>query len=202
MKNGALLGLARVSTKEQDLGAQVSKLESYGCRKVWKAKHSGKSQEHQELINDLLEYAREGDTVVITKLDRLGRSLSQVLLNLETFKERGITVKCIEQGVDTGANDLMGKAMVHLLALFAEMERDMIEDRMQSGKAHSVAKRIEAGATKEEAEKAVKGGRPLKMGAETYKSIVQGLANGEPVAAMARKHGVTRSSIYNIKKSL
>ncbi|MFA0345729.1 recombinase family protein [Vibrio sp. 10N.222.55.C6] len=202
MKNGALLGLARVSTKEQDLGAQVSKLESYGCRKVWKAKHSGKSQEHQELINDLLEYAREGDTVVITKLDRLGRSLSQVLLNLETFKERGITVKCIEQGVDTRANDLMGKAMVHLLALFAEMERDMIEDRMQSGKAHSVAKRIEAGATKAEAEKAVKGGRPLKMGADTYKSIVQGLANGEPVAAMARKHGVTRSSIYNIKKSL
>ncbi|WP_031780468.1 recombinase family protein, partial [Vibrio diabolicus] len=120
----ALIGFARVSTQHQDLTAQIEKLKAAGCSKIFKGKHSGKADTNKEALSKLLEYVREGDTVVVTKMDRLGRSLSQVLNTLDSLEQRGINLLAIDQAVDTSKDDPMSKAMVQLLGMFAEMERN------------------------------------------------------------------------------
>ncbi|MCC5488527.1 recombinase family protein [Vibrio lentus] len=198
----AKLGIARVSTAKQDLDAQIDALTEFGCDKIYSAKHSGKGKDHQALIEEVLDYSREGDTVVVTKIDRLGRSLSGVLMNIENFKGKGVHVLALHQNIDTSSDDIMAKAMVSLMGLFAEMERDFIVARNAEGKAHKRARLIAEGYTTKQADDALKGGRPRTMSDESYKAIVKGLREGVPIARMARDYGVNRSSIYAIKKKL
>ncbi|MFC1102689.1 recombinase family protein [Pasteurella multocida] len=95
------VGFARVSTQQQDLSEQIRALEEYGCKKIFSGKHSGKAEKNKEQLDELLNYIREGDVVVVTKLDRLGRSLSQCLSILEQFKKQNIGFVAIHQGIDT-----------------------------------------------------------------------------------------------------
>lgn len=84
----AKIGYARVSTLKQDLNEQITELEKFGCMKIFSSKHSGKAQENKEQLDELLNYIREGDIVVVTKLDRLGRSLSQCLKIIDMLIEK------------------------------------------------------------------------------------------------------------------
>lgn len=95
------VGYARVSTLKQDLNEQIAELEKFGCTKIFSGKHSGKSEQNEEQLNELLNYIREGDVVVVTKLDRLGRSLSQCLKVLDMLRENKIGFIALNQGIDT-----------------------------------------------------------------------------------------------------
>ena len=108
----ALIGFARVSTQAQDLSIQMEALKAQGCVKIFQGKHSGKADTNKEALEELLEYVRSGDVVVVTKMDRLGRSLSQVLIVLDVLESKGVTLKAIDQGIDTAKGDPLSKAMV------------------------------------------------------------------------------------------
>ncbi|WP_134704916.1 recombinase family protein [Ammoniphilus sp. YIM 78166] len=132
---GKLYGYARVSAAHQDLEIQIEELQRYGVDELFYEKMSGKNMNDRTEFKRILEVVQPGDTVVGYKLDRMGRSISDVLKTYESFTERGIHLVCLADGIDTRrSNDIMTKAMVTLLGLFAEMERNFISERTMSGK--------------------------------------------------------------------
>lgn len=186
----AKIGYARVSTQGQNLKEQLSELEKYGCEKIFSGKHSGKAKENQQQLNELLNYIREGDVVIVTKLDRLGRSLSQCLKVLDFFKEKNIGFIALHQGIDTTIkNNPMATAMIHLLGLFAELERNFIVDRTKSGKqAKLLAGEINA-----------LGGRPKKLTAEMEKKLINDFQKGISISEAARKYDISRATVSRYK---
>lgn len=182
---GQLIGFARVSTRQQDLTVQVEKLTQYGCERIFQGKHSGANESNKVALEELLGYVRAGDTVVVTKLDRLGRSLSQVLTTLDRLKERGVTFTAIDQqNIDTTRDDPMSKAMVHLLGVFAEMERNFIVERTTEGKAAS----------------GNYGGRKPKLSSSVQQEIIEKLNAGMSKRKLASDYSVSRGTIINIAK--
>ena len=187
----AKIGYARVSTLKQDLNEQISELEKFGCKKIFSGKHSGKAEKNEEQLNELLNYIREGDTVVVTKLDRLGRSLSQCLKMLDFLLENKIGFVALDQGIDTTKRkDPMAMAMIHLLGLFAELERNFIVERTQGGK---LAK-IESGDLK------AIGGRPKKLSEKAEEKLVKDILKGGSINELAKKYEVSRATISRYKK--
>lgn len=187
----AKVGYARVSTLKQDLNEQIAELEKFGCTKIFSGKHSGKPEQNEEQLNELLNYIREGDVVVVTKLDRLGRSLSQCLKVLEELKSKNIGFIALNQGIDTTKKtNPMTTAMIHLLGLFAELERNFIVERTQGGK----AARIAAGDSK------AVGGRPKKLSDKSVKSLIKDLKKGISLTEATKKYAVSRATISRYKK--
>ena len=181
----SLIGFARVSTKQQDLTIQLEKLSAHGCTKIFQGKHSGKADTNKQALEELLNYAREGDTVVVTKLDRLGRSLSQVLNTLDSFNNRGVKLVALDQPIDTSRDDPMSKAMVQLLGMFAEMERNFIVSRTSEGKAQS----------------GNYGGRKPKLTEEQRLEVKAKLSQGVSKVALSKEYDVSRATILNISQS-
>ena len=187
----AKVGYARVSTLKQDLNEQIAELEKFGCTKIFSGKHSGKPEQNEEQLNELLNYIREGDVVVVTKLDRLGRSLSQCLKVLDMLTENKIGFVALNQGIDTTKRkDPMAMAMIHLLGLFAELERNFIVDRTQGGK---LAK-IESGDLK------AIGGRPKILSEKTEKRLLKDFQKNYSLTKLAEKYEVSRATISRYKK--
>ena len=187
----AKIGYARVSTLKQDLNEQIAELEKFGCTKIFSGKHSGKPEQNEEQLNELLNYIREGDVVVVTKLDRLGRSLSQCLKVLDMLAENKIGFVALNQGIDTTKRiDPMAMAMIHLLGLFAELERNFIVDRTQGGK---LAK-IESGDLK------AIGGRPKILSEKAEKRLLKDLQKNYSLTKLAEKYEVSRATISRYKK--
>ena len=187
----AKVGYARVSTLKQDLNEQITELEKFGCTKIFSGKHSGKPEQNEEQLNELLNYIREGDVVVVTKLDRLGRSLSQCLKVLDMLTENKIGFVALNQGIDTTKRkDPMAMAMIHLLGLFAELERNFIIDRTQGGK---LAK-IESGDLK------AIGGRPKILSEKAEKRLLKDLQKNYSLTKLAEKYEVSRATISRYKK--
>jgi len=173
------IGFARVSTSAQDLTVQIDALKSAGCEKIFSGKHSGKADTNKLVLDELLDYVRNGDTVYVTKMDRLGRSLTQVLTTLDLLKERGVTFVAIDQNINTMNEDAMSKAMVQLLGMFAEMERNFIVSRTTEGK-------IASGNF---------GGRKRLLTDEQKKEINILLEAGESQNKLSKKFGVSRVTI-------
>ena len=179
----SLIGFARVSTQAQDLEHQTQALRDAGCSKIFQGKHSGKAEDNKSALAQLMEYVREGDTVLVTKLDRLGRSLSQVLVTLDQFQAKGVGFKCLDQNIDTTENnDPMAKAMIHLLGLFAELERNFIVSRTQEGR--KATGRL--------------GGRPPKLTDDVKQTVRKKFTAGASKAALSREFGVSRVTIKRI----
>ena len=124
------IGYARVSTQEQKLAAQIELLQQAGCEKIYKEKKSGATKERPAFLQ-LMEHLRTGDTVVVLKLDRLGRSLKDLISILEDIKERGAHFKSLEDNLDTSTS--MGKLLFQLFGAFAEYERSIIRERTRIG---------------------------------------------------------------------
>lgn len=181
----ALIGWARVSSQGQDLTQQVKRLEEYGCKKIFQGKHSGKADTNKAAIDALIDYVREGDVVVITKLDRLGRSLKQVLNVLDQLKEKEVSVKALDQPIDTTNDSPMAHAMTQLLGVFAELERSFIITRTQEGKAASGRY----------------GGRPKKLNQQQISEIKRRHAEGESIARLSESYAVSRMTISRYLKA-
>jgi len=125
-----LIGYARVSTSDQTLNLQKDALEKIGCTKIFTDIISGSTTERQGL-DDALAYVREGDTLVVWRLDRLGRSLKHLIEAITALNNRKIGFKSIQENIDTTTSG--GKLIFHIFGALAEFERDIIRERTQAG---------------------------------------------------------------------
>ncbi len=125
-----LIGYARVSTADQTLNLQQDALEKAGCSKIFTDTISGAKTERVGL-EQALSYVRPGDTLVVWRLDRLGRSLKHLIETITTLHDRGIGFKSITENIDTTTSG--GKLVFHIFGALAEFERDIIRERTQAG---------------------------------------------------------------------
>ncbi|MBA9027594.1 recombinase family protein [Peribacillus huizhouensis] len=127
-------GYGRVSSAGQNLTAQIKQLQEAGCDIIFKEKVSGRKKEEREQFNLLLETVLEGDTIVVTKLDRFARSTKDALNTIEYLKGKGVSLIVLNMGgdkIDTGT--AIGKLMITVLSGIAEFEADMIKERQLEG---------------------------------------------------------------------
>src|SRR5687768_12616855 len=125
-----LIGYARVSTQEQILNLQRDALEKAGCNKIFTDTASGAKTERIGL-DEALNYVRKGDTLVVWRLDRLGRSLPHLIATMTDLEERGIGFKSLTENIDTTTSG--GKLIFHIFGALAEFERNLIRERTQAG---------------------------------------------------------------------
>ena len=133
----ALVGYARVSTLGQSLEVQREKLETAEADKIFEEKKSG-IDTHRPALKQCLEYLREGDTLLISRIDRLARSAEDLLRIVRELEEKRVTLRVIDQSIDT--RDAAGKAFLGMLAVFAEFETNIRKERQMDGIAKAKAK--------------------------------------------------------------
>ena len=120
------IGYARVSTKEQSLNLQEDALQKAGCEKIYSEQISGAKSERPQL-QEMIKHLRQGDIVVVWKLDRLGRSIRDLIKLVSTFQDNGVGFQSLQDAIDTTTPT--GKLTFHLFAALAEFERDIISTR-------------------------------------------------------------------------
>lgn len=180
---GMILGYGRVSTTEQDVDPQVSELKKAGAEKIFAEKASGGRWDRPEL-HRMLGQLREGDCVLVWKLDRISRSLIDLLSILRTIEEAGATFRSLTEPVDTSTAG--GRMMMQIVGAFAEYERGLIRERTRVGLA--AAKR--AGKTL---------GRPQKLTTEQKRAARDLLQGGQKSQSeIARIFGVHPSTISRL----
>jgi len=131
------IGYARVSTQDQELGLQLDALEQAGCEKIYQEKVSGAAKARPQL-EALLEHLRKGDVVVVWKLDRLVRSLKDLVSLVNQIQEKGASFQSVNDQIDT--TSAHGKFTFHIFASLAEFERDIIRERTKAGLAAARAR--------------------------------------------------------------
>ncbi len=180
---GTLIGYKRVSTSAQDAQLQADALNEAGCSRIFEDKASGKNADRAGLIA-ALDYMRDGDTLCVWKLDRLGRSTKDVLTIAEDLHARGISLRILT-GTLAGSYSPKGegKFFFTMMVAFAELERDMIVERTRAGLDAAKAQ----GRT---------GGRPTVMDADKLVAAKARKAKGESVTAIAKAMGVSRATLY------
>lgn len=127
---GIFIGYARVSTTDQTLALQEAALNKADCKRIFRDTSSGAKADRPGLAA-ALDYVREGDTLVVWKLDRLGRSLQHLIATLTTLEQRGIGFKSLTENIDTTTPG--GKLIFHIFGALAEFERDLIRERTAAG---------------------------------------------------------------------
>lgn len=142
---GKLVGYARVSTTGQKLDIQERALKAKGCEKVYMEKRSGKTADRPEL-EKMLDFVREGEAVVVTKLDRLGRSVADLANISKKLDDKGVGLIVIDQGIDTTTPH--GKLMFHMIAAVAEFELSLRYERQMEGIAEAQRKGVKFGRKK------------------------------------------------------
>lgn len=181
----ALVGYARVSTVEQDLSLQLEVLKIAGCKKIFSEKISGSQKEGREQLKDCLAYLREGDTLVVTRIDRLSRSLRDLQNLVYELKDQKIYFKATEQPVDT--SNAAGKAFLDMLGVFAEFETNLRRERQLEG----IAKAKKEGKYK---------GRQPTAKAKSHQ-VISLIKEGFTRQAVAQKLDIGVASIYRILKT-
>jgi DNA invertase Pin-like site-specific DNA recombinase len=126
----AIIGYARVSTKDQKLDLQLDALTKYGVDRTFSEKMTGTKYDRPEL-QSMLTYLREGDTVVVWKLDRIGRSMKDLITVVQGFQDKGINFVSLKENIDTSS--ATGKLIFNIFASLAEFERDIISERTRAG---------------------------------------------------------------------
>jgi len=183
----SIIGFARVSTNQQDLTLQIQALKSAGCEEIFHGKHSGASKENEVILNELVRFIRKGDIVLVTKLDRLGRSLKSVLSTIDAIHKKEATIRSFDGVIDTSNQSPFGKAMVNLIGTFAQLERDLIISRTQEGRiaAKAAGKHL---------------GRPATISSEERAKIKIKLINeSSNISQLAKRYGVSRTTIRRIR---
>lgn len=125
-----LIGYARVSTADQDMAMQIEALDKAGCHRVFRDVASGAKSDRTGL-DEALAFLRPGDTLVVWKLDRLGRSLPHLVQTVEALHERGVGFRSLTEAIDTTTPS--GELVFHLFAVLAQFERNLIRERTKAG---------------------------------------------------------------------
>ena len=174
------IGYARVSTQEQSLDLQKDALVKCGCTEIFEDTISGAKSERPGL-EKLLKYVRPGDTLVVWKLDRLGRSLKHLIELVQLFQERNVGFQSIQENIDT--TTASGKLFLHIFGALAEFERELIRERTLAG-------------LKSAANRGRKGGRPRAM---DEKKIEQARAlhrSKIAISEICRTLGISKGTLY------
>jgi DNA invertase Pin-like site-specific DNA recombinase len=124
------IGYARVSTEEQTLNLQLDALNAAGCDRIFRDRVSGAKADRPGLI-EALDHLRSGDTLVVWRLDRLGRSLPHLIATVTALADRGVSFKSLTESIDT--TNTGGRLIFHIFGALAEFERDLIRERTQAG---------------------------------------------------------------------
>jgi DNA invertase Pin-like site-specific DNA recombinase len=175
-----LIGYARVSTQDQNLDLQLEALTKAGCDKLFDDKISGSRAERPGLAK-ALETLREGDSLVVWKLDRLGRSVKHLVDLVGELHKRGVQFKSLTDAIDTGTSS--GRFFFHVMASLAEMERELTIERTRAGL--EVARQLGR-----------KGGRKREMTDSKIESAKKLLASGVPPRDVAKNLGVSVPTLY------
>ncbi|MFA1547006.1 recombinase family protein [Actinomadura chokoriensis] len=178
---GALVGYARVSTKDQRLDRQTLALEAAGCIRIFADKKSGKDTEREELAK-ALDYLRPGDTLVVPSLDRLARSLQGLITIVADLRRRGVGFRSLKEALDTTTPG--GRLVFHVFAALAEFIRELIIEGTNEGPAAAKARGVRLGRPPAMTPEQVRHARALLT--QPYATI----------SSIARLLGVSRSTIY------
>lgn len=176
------LGYARVSTEEQELGRQLTALKKAGCEKIYTDKISGMKSSRPQ-FDKLISEMQPGDTIVIQKLDRLGRSMKDLLRFIEEFKERGVALVSLNDNLNFDKNNPMGNFMFHMVAAFAQLERDLTAERTKDGLKYARSRG------------SILGRR--KLGVDSAE-VMRLKSHGMGASEIARELKISRSSVYNL----
>lgn len=175
------IGYARVSTHDQNPQLQIDALDQAGCERIFTEKASGAKRDRPEL-KAALDYMREGDTLVVWKLDRLARSLRQLIDTVDALENRGIGLRSLTEAIDTTTAG--GKLTFHIFAALAEFERSVIRERTTAGLAAA-------------RQRGKVGGRPRTMSEDDVTAAKALLRDTSiPVKEVAKRIGVSVSTLY------
>jgi DNA invertase Pin-like site-specific DNA recombinase len=177
---GAVYGYARVSTIDQDLGIQRAALKAAGCEIIREEKVSGTKRDGRAELQTLLDFLRSGDTLVVTRIDRLARSVKDLQDIVHELKVKGVVLRATEQPIDTGT--AAGKAFLDMLGVFAAFETNLRRERQLEGIAAAKNRGV------------YKGGKPRIDATEVRRLIGEGVGPSE----VARRLGITRTSVYRL----
>jgi DNA invertase Pin-like site-specific DNA recombinase len=179
----ALVGYARVSSAGQSLEVQEDLLRAAGCDKVFAEKRSGRTTDGRDALADAVAWVREGDVLIVTRLDRLARSITDLRQIVDGLAAKGVGFRALQQtGMDTTTSE--GRLLLNILASFAEFEADIRKERQADGIARAKA----AG---------VYQGRPATIDAGEVAKLK---AEGVGPAEIARRLGIGRASVYRVLK--
>lgn len=173
-----IYGYARVSSVDQDLTIQEDALRSAGATLILKEKKSGTTTEGREELSRLLDFVRSGDTIIITRIDRLARSIGDLATIVKRLEERGVSLKATEQPIDTSTP--AGRAFLQMLGVFAEFETAIRKERQLEG----IAKAKKEGVYK---------GRKASVDGAKINELV---AAGKGATEIAMTLGIGRATVY------
>ncbi|MGY3752556.1 recombinase family protein, partial [Staphylococcus haemolyticus] len=182
------IGYARVSTGLQNLNLQEDRLNQYGCEKIFSDHISG-SKSKRPGLDKAIEFARSGDTIVVWRLDRLGRNMEDLITLVNELNNRGVSFHSLEENITMDKSSSTGQLLFHLFAAFAEFERNLILERSSAG-------RIAARA------RGRYGGRPEKLNKQDLKLLKTLYDNGTPIKTIAEQWKVSRTTIYRYLNKL
>lgn len=175
-----IIGYARVSTTDQDTALQIDALNASGCERIYQESRSGTSKERPELTR-CLDAMRGGDTLVVWRLDRLGRSLKDLVQIVSELEENGIGFRSLTESIDTTTAG--GKLIFHIFASLAEFERALIQERTKAGLTAARAR-------------GRKGGRPKALSSDQVKKATAMLLDPKMTKAEVAQHfGVSRVTL-------
>ena len=177
-----LIGYARVSSIGQSLAIQLDRLSEYGCGKIYKEKRSGTTADRPEL-KAVLDYVRDGDTLVITKLDRLARSTFHLTQIAEGLKQKGVELVVTDQNIDTSTPT--GKLLFNMLASIAEFETEIRKERQLEGIAKAKSKGVKFGA------------KPKLTDGEV-EEMRQKRSKGVLIKILMKEYGLSKASVYRL----
>lgn len=180
----ATYGYARVSTADQDLTIQREALRAAGCEIIREEKISGTTRQGRDELKTLMDFLRNGDVLVVTRLDRLARSMDDLSGIARELQEKGVALKATEQPVDTSS--AAGKAFFQMLGVFAEFETNLRRERQMEGIAKAKASGI------------YKGRKPFIDVNEVRRLRKQ---EGMGATEIAKKLGIARTSVYRVLQS-
>lgn len=176
-----IVGYARVSTVGQSLESQLEQLGNAGCEKIFQEKRSGKNSDREQ-FQIMMDFVREGDTIIVTKLDRLARSMRDFTVHADALRGKGVTFKILNIGLDTSSPT--AKLMLNMLAAFAEFEREIMLERQADG----IAKAKDAGK--------YKGRKPSAK--NKAKEILALASEGKTRQAIADQLDIGVASVYRV----
>ncbi|WP_018261196.1 recombinase family protein [Methylobacterium sp. WSM2598] len=176
----ARIGYARVSTLDQDIESQIARLKAEGCQPVRSEKVSGASRDGRTELAAILDFIREGDELVVTRADRLGRDTRDVLNIVHELDQRGAFLTVLDPHVSTSGET--GRIVLTVLGMVAQMERRFIKERQREGIEEAKAKGVYKGGTR-----------------RTDRAAVRAMhAEGKGPAEIARTFGISRMQVYRI----
>jgi DNA invertase Pin-like site-specific DNA recombinase len=174
------IGYCRVSTDDQNPDLQLAALKRAGCRKIFTGKATGAHVKRPELTK-CLKALKAGDVLVVWKLDRLGRSLRDLIALLDDLKTRGVAFRSLTEAIDTAT--ATGRAMWQMVGILAELERSLIQERTKAGRAAAQAR-------------GVKMGRKPKLTPQQVVHARKLLGQGESPNTVAQSLNVSRRTLY------